>query len=465
MQFIARMKQSISGHTWNGQTPTNRLCWLPISSQGHSHGVCVLVVTALALAGCGTADKSPTPEVAPVNAPTTAALTGDFSRSKLIAADFVATMSQLPESRPSQTLLHTNKPSSRFGELLLSELQGAGFDLRIGDADSQHWLAYNANREETPSDAGNPVYTFIVAAGNIKLKRSYEVDQYGVRPAGNMFVRGANPANIVMDESIFNTSSPGVVDTERNNGLTADSPLASSESELPFSSVGSAPQTDLAAQTDNVSLQSESLQSESLQSESLQSENVQIAAVPAPEPLFKIPNKESIEQRLPEPDSYQPEPVVSLAQTQLSGAVASLESRVGNAGKKPYDDVHNFFESGQSQFNDVLINYDIIDRSVYVFPDDSLVLGTENKNRLQELVQRFNSDTDLMSVVGCSHGSTKIENGNAYLANNRAIRVMEELVRAGLQPDKVLAEGCWASVAFPEMPARGVLVELRRIKS
>jgi len=120
------------------------------------------------------------------NKPKNAELTSDFSRSKLIAADFVATIAQIPATDPATTVLHTDKPKTRFGELLLGSLQKAGFDLRVGSESSDIWLAYNAIRDKELSKDGNLVYTFIVAAGDVKLKRSYEVDDYGVRPTGGM---------------------------------------------------------------------------------------------------------------------------------------------------------------------------------------------------------------------------------------------------------------------------------------
>ena len=81
------------------------------------------------------------------------------------------------------------------------------------------------------------------------------------------------------------------------------------------------------------------------------------------------------------------------------------------------------------------------------------------------MAQNFNSETDVVSVIGCSHGKSKLKNGNAYLANNRAFRVKEEFVLAGLDPDKVLEEGCWAPVEFADLPARGVVVKHRRLKN
>jgi len=81
---------------------------------------------------------------------------------------------------------------------------------------------------------------------------------------------------------------------------------------------------------------------------------------------------------------------------------------------------------------------------------------------LRKLGGRFDPVTDVISVIGCSHGRTNLKNGNAYLATQRAERVKEELLLVGIDANKVLSEGCWANKHFDKMPARGVVVSHRR---
>lgn len=197
----------------------------------------VIALVASALTGCATSSSSPPSDPFPAGAPTTAQLTSDFSRSKLIAADFVSTMAQLPESQPSLIVLHIKKPSSRFGEVLLSALQSAGYDLRVGDPKSQNWLGYNAHRDDTLSDAGNPVYTFFVSAGEVKLKRSYEVDRNGVKPAGSMFVRGATTDGIVLDDSIFSARRPNAVAKDRKQNQSIAQTVSPSQRTFAVSAI------------------------------------------------------------------------------------------------------------------------------------------------------------------------------------------------------------------------------------
>lgn len=363
-------------------------------------------VATLFLAGCATTQTSP--ESSPAGAPTIDELTSDFSRSKLITSDFVSTLTQLPETLPAQTVLHTSQPSTRFGELFLSSLQRAGFDLRIGNTQSQRWLVYYANRDENLSSNGNPIYTFIVSAGDVKLKRSYEVDQYGIRPAGSMFVRGATADDVVLDNTLFSVRSPQVASAVNDNTVANDNP----------------------AVDDTDALVAE-----------LDEPEIELNAVPDPQPLVKLQNSNA-----------------------LADSSRAVTGTKGLPNNDAYSEFSNMFDTGESRYKEIFKSYDVVDRMVYVFSNDSLVLGKQNKVLVKQLAKNFNSETDVMSVIGCSHGASNLENGNAYLANSRAVRVKEEFITVGLDADKVLDEGCWANVDHPRMPARGVLVEHKRIK-
>ena len=98
-----------------------------------------------------------------------------------------------------------------------------------------------------------------------------------------------------------------------------------------------------------------------------------------------------------------------------------------------------------------------------VFPNDSLRMGAANKRRAAELAVAFDPERDVISVLGCSHGRTAIDNGNEVLANGRALRVKEELVLAGIAGERVLEEGCWAGSAHERLPGRGVVVTHKRL--
>lgn len=127
----------------------------------------------------------------------------------------------------------------------------------------------------------------------------------------------------------------------------------------------------------------------------------------------------------------------------------------------------NIFDTQESNFGDVFVDYDDVQRITLVFPDDSMRLGETNKEIIQQYKSMMNPQTDVLSVIGCSLGPTEINNGNAVLALGRASRVKEALMFSGVQPDKVLDEGCWAPQDAAEnlMPDRGVVLTLKRAKS
>ncbi|MFK7852598.1 MAG: hypothetical protein AB8B79_00735 [Granulosicoccus sp.] len=127
---------------------------------------------------------------------------------------------------------------------------------------------------------------------------------------------------------------------------------------------------------------------------------------------------------------------------------------------------NNIYETMSSNYKDVFSGYEDIDQSILIFPNDSLRLGESNKQVIDEYVSKMDPDTDVLSVIGCSHGETEISNGNSLLALGRANRVKEAFLFSGLEHDQILDEGCWAPQTFDEvMPRRGVVLTLKRKKN
>ena len=122
------------------------------------------------------------------------------------------------------------------------------------------------------------------------------------------------------------------------------------------------------------------------------------------------------------------------------------------------------FETGKSNFNDLTSTYEVASEVVLVFPNDSMRIGSANKSVLSTLANNFNSDTDLLSIVGCSMGRTSIPNGNELLAVGRANRVKEELIMKNVPTTSILDEGCWSPSKDSSVPNRGVVVTHRRLR-
>ena len=125
----------------------------------------------------------------------------------------------------------------------------------------------------------------------------------------------------------------------------------------------------------------------------------------------------------------------------------------------------NMYETLESNFAGFLDGYELVSKTILVFPNDSLRVLPATRAALHQLHGNFEPATDVFSVIGCSHGKTAISNGNELLAQGRSKRILEELIDLGVADSQVLDEGCWANVHFDEMmPRRGVVIELKRRK-
>lgn len=151
------------------------------------------------------------------------------------------------------------------------------------------------------------------------------------------------------------------------------------------------------------------------------------------------------------------EPVFD-GQTQLASANDSASTPVEPIKK-------NMYVTRSSNYSSLFSEYDDLESKVLIFPNDSMVMGAKNKKVVNRFAQQMNPETDLISVIGCSHGKSNIQNGNSVLAVGRANRVKEAFVFAGVEYGKVMDEGCWAPRHFDEMmPRRGVVLTLKRRK-
>lgn len=115
-----------------------------------------------------------------------------------------------------------------------------------------------------------------------------------------------------------------------------------------------------------------------------------------------------------------------------------------------------------SNFSDVFSAYEDVQSDVLIFPNDSLRLGPKNKTLIQEYADGLDPKTDVLSVIGCSHGKSKVKNGNQLLALGRANRVKEALIFAGLDHKLIFEEGCWDGEHYAPMPSRGVVITHKR---
>lgn len=156
---------------------------------------------------------------------------------------------------------------------------------------------------------------------------------------------------------------------------------------------------------------------------------------------------------------------VSFSQSQDVKSTTSLKQRFDALRIDPPQSVvrANLHDTLISNYASLFDRYEDVYTKTVVFGNDSMVLGDAGKATVQEFVDRLDPDTDLISIIGCSHGQSTLDNGNELLAIGRSHRVKEAFMYAGLSHNLVLDEACWSPTPFDEvMPRRGVLITLKR---
>lgn len=126
------------------------------------------------------------------------------------------------------------------------------------------------------------------------------------------------------------------------------------------------------------------------------------------------------------------------------------------------EELDNFYYTDQSNFESLFARYNLVVRHDIIFPNDSMNLGSAGKARVRAILPDFDSETDIVSLIGCSHGKTSAVGGNQALALERVKRLQQELISIGIDKEKIFSEGCWAPVYFDRFPRRGVVVSILR---
>lgn len=131
---------------------------------------------------------------------------------------------------------------------------------------------------------------------------------------------------------------------------------------------------------------------------------------------------------------------------------------------KELEELDNMYYTDQSNFADLFDKYEPVTRHDVIFANDSMNLGSAGKARVRAILPDYDPQTDIVSLIGCSHGKTSIESGNQTLALERVRRLQQELTNLGIDKENIFSEGCWAPVHFDEFPRRGVVVSILRQK-
>ena len=365
-----------------------------------------VICIALPLVGCGLAEKT-TDSLATVQP--------ELNASELIATDFVNALRQL-SSLPSKSTtveMQTSAQNDPFYLAMQSAFKQAGYGIRWIDHEGSDTLfQYRRVSEDEAGSVSRDTYE--LAVGAIEMRREYAVDGNRVQPVTPLYLRGADASGLVLNDDIFNSS--GTVQV-------TEATLAPVQSNQQIAAV------DINAVPVNPPLE----MNKTTSSATLEMRNASPLSVPA--------------------DANPLDPNVGRA---ASGGPLSLPLTA-------LPRVENVFELGVSNYEDVLSGHSVTEEQVLTFTNDSMRLGERNKRLVEQMVNRFDPDTDVFSVVGCSMGPTQVRGGNAALALGRAGRVVEALRFAGVDDKHILDEGCWAAEeAIERLPRRGVVLTLNR---
>ena len=378
-----------------------------------------LLLGAFALTGCSTAAKNSTDsqKIAPV-----------------IARDLVGVLVQLKPLPVETTVLRLSPDAfieDDFAYALRQSLEEAGYAIRVsGNVAGTQTVSFSVTQKK--QSAAGVVSTYTVNAGKVSVRRSYAASTEGfAQPIGTVQVRGADATTVQRNNRLFESTDPeivGEVAALANDG-------SQSRQALPApTAFSTAPAAQVLPEPTVVA-------------------RAEFAQPQAQVPTQVIPNIQ--------PAAVQVQPSAVTAAAPLASRAKGQEfDRATFFDSRPMQNVR---ELGQSNFAVVFDDYSIVDEAVLRFGNDSFRLGQGNKDRMRRLVSQFEPGKDLVSVIGCSHGSTALSVGQKGLALGRAERVKEELLYAGIPEASIFEEGCWAEESFDKrMPRRGVVLTLKR---
>ena len=322
----------------------------------------------------------------------------------LIAYNLVDALAQYPKLNPLMASVQVSNTPSAFEERVYLRMSDLGYKIEESADGENTVVATVSALEDAASDEQVQLYTLVV--GQVSAERQFGVVAGRTVPLSPMTVRGDERTVRLNDEELFGSAD------ERFTQVAF----------LP-----SAVPADLKAQTDALDV-------------AIATDVADVADATA---------------------TTDPSDVVATTFPTVAQMLKPQDA--GQDIREPALIRRNMYDTMESNFSSVFTEYENVEQSVLIFPNDSLRLGETNKQIIEKYVDMMNPETDLLSVIGCSHGPSDISNGNSLLALGRANRVKEAFLFSGVVHEQVLDEGCWAPTSFGDvMPARGVVLTLKR---
>ena len=128
---------------------------------------------------------------------------------KLIAADLVHALAQIPMLRPEQTELHVSDPVNNFELYLQEALFNAGYKLSSNPSDRRLPSVISTITPDSQLEtvgAKSMLRTYQIDIADVKIKRGYYFDGNAVLPEPEMYFKGVDTIRIELDDSIFHAA-------------------------------------------------------------------------------------------------------------------------------------------------------------------------------------------------------------------------------------------------------------------
>jgi len=335
----------------------------------------------------------------------------DAISEQLVAQNMIATFTQLMPRGRTTIAIDDSELNSRYWRLLVSE----GYAIRVAAITDD--LVDNVLRVKKQINNGK--HEYMLTFNDLILEREYAADKENVYPTSPMFITGAGTTIVELYDQAFKADhKDGYVSSVVMNPTKISDAATLKPNQLPFQSINTEINLPASQNTPKVALLDPSLRS-----------------IKRFRPKKIEPNNQK-----------------------------AVDAVAFDSSQNPFN--RNMFDLKESNYQSLFENYDDIRESTIIFENDSFILGRENKKLVIELSGVINPDTDVVSVVGCSHGQTGEGIENSILAIARAHRVKEELMRAGVNSEQVLEEACYSKEYAAELglPRRGVQIKIKRRK-
>ncbi len=120
----------------------------------------------------------------------------------LIATDLVGALSQISQFDTETITIDMPVAMSYFGRAVRKALKSKGYDVREVRTNAAGNLLLTSVERKTSAETDD-IFTYVIKVNDVALKRSYSIQNRVVVPVSSLYVRGASPRSIVLDDRIF----------------------------------------------------------------------------------------------------------------------------------------------------------------------------------------------------------------------------------------------------------------------